>query len=286
MKLVFLGTSAAEWYPSPWCKCRHCRAARESKDERDRRACSALWMEPGVLIDLPPDLARQAARFGVDLSSLKAVLITHPHDDHLYPRLLAQRWTPRNPDEDFPIAATVTEPELLPVYGSEASLDKLRSLLPMPPEEVRLALRPLKPLGWAEVCDSVKALPLPATHMAGTGAAFIYVVEALGKRLLYAVDTGPLGPLALAALKGMRLDAVICEATSGIAPSPPKSEHMNIEMARKFRQELISAGTISPETSFVLTHLSPHWFPPHSQIADRLASEGLKVAYDGMVLEV
>ena len=286
MRIVFLGTSAAEWYPSPWCRCRHCRAARESGDERDKRACSAIWFEPGVLVDIPPDVARQAARFGVDLSSLEAILITHPHDDHLYPRFLAQRWTPKNPKDEFPIAGTVTELSELPVYGSEASLEKLRSLLPMPPEEISLSLRPLKPLGWADVCEGVRALPLPATHMVGTGAAFIYVVEAGGKRFLYAVDTGPLGPLAMAPLKGLRLDAVICEATSGLAPCPPKSEHMNIEMARKFRQELISMGTISPETPFVLTHLSPHWFPPHSRIADELASQGLTVAYDGMVLEV
>lgn len=286
MRVVFLGTSAAEWYPSPWCRCRHCRAARESKDERDRRACSSIWIEPGVLVDIPPDVALQAARFGVDLSALRAILITHPHDDHLYPRFLAQRWAPQNPEDKFPIAGTVTKLSTLPVWGSEASLEKLKSLLPVPPERLSLDLKPLKPLGWAEVCEGVRVLPLPATHMVGTGAAFVYVIEAGGKRLLYAVDTGPLGPLALAPLKGLKLDAVICEATSGLAPCPPKSEHMNIEMVRRFREELASAGTISKETPFLLTHLSPHWFPPHSEIAYKLGLEGLTVAYDGMILEL
>jgi len=286
LRIVFLGTSAAEWYPSPWCRCRHCRAARESGDERDKRACSAIWFEPGVLVDMPPDVAHQAARFGVNLSDLKALLITHPHDDHLYPRFLAQRWTPQNPREEFPIAGTVTELPTLPVYGSEASLEKLRLLLPLPPERLGLDLRTLKPLGWEEVCEGVKVLPLPATHMVERGGAFIYVIESEGRRFLYAVDTGPLGPLALAPLKGLMLDAVICEATSGLAPCPPKSEHMNIEMAKRFRRELISMGTISQGTPFVLTHLSPHWFPPHREAEGKLAQEGLIVAYDGMVLEV
>lgn len=286
MKIVFLGTSAAEWYPSPWCRCRHCKAARESENEKDKRACSSIWLEPGVLVDIPPDIASSASRFRVDLSSLRAILVTHPHDDHLYPRFLAQRWTPKNPKEEFPVAGTVTELSPLPIYGSEASLEKIRSFLPMPPEEIRLDLKPLKLLSWAGVCDGVKVLPLPANHMVGTGAAFIYIIEAEGKRLLYAVDTGSLGPLAMAPLKGLKLDAVVCEATSGLAPSPPKLEHMNLEVAKKFRLELISVGTISPETPFVLTHLSPHWFPPHSEIAEKLAPDGMIVAYDGLAMEV
>jgi len=61
---------------------------------------------------------------------------------------------------------------------------------------------------------------------------------------------------------------------------------MNIEMVRRFREELASAGTISKETPFLLTHLSPHWFPPHSEIAYKLGLEGLTVAYDGMILEL
>ena len=35
-----------------------------------------------------------------------------------------------------------------------------------------------------------------------------------------------------------------------------------------------------------LTHMSPHWTPPHDLYAPMMAEEGFTVAYDGMIAEI
>lgn len=37
---------------------------------------------------------------------------------------------------------------------------------------------------------------------------------------------------------------------------------------------------------FYLSHLSPHWAPPHDVYAPMMAEEGMTVAYDGLSVEV
>ena len=56
-----------------------------------------MVIDEELLIDMGPSCFDNAARFGVNLSKLKTLLITHPHEDHLYPQHL--HW--RNTDESL-----------------------------------------------------------------------------------------------------------------------------------------------------------------------------------------
>ena len=56
-----------------------------------------MVIDEELLIDMGPSCFDNAARFGVNLSKLKTLLVTHPHEDHLYPQHL--RW--RNTDESL-----------------------------------------------------------------------------------------------------------------------------------------------------------------------------------------
>lgn len=284
MKILFLGTSAAEWYPTPWCRCKHCTSAR-LHGGRDVRAYSSIVILPDVLIDMPPDVILSAHRCGVDLSEVKLILITHPHDDHLNPRLLLMRRPPMEL-EGKPIGPLVTDVEEVLVCASQRTLDVLRSNLPFSPEELNIRLLPLKPFSWTELYKGLKVLPLLANHMKRFGGALIYIIEKSNKRLLYAVDTGPLSEGTMRFLQGIRLDLVICESTIGLLSVSFPIEHMSLETAKEFREKLINIGTITSQTPFVLTHVSPHWFPPYHEIAEKLEKEGLTLAYDCMEIEV
>lgn len=72
MKLVFLGTGAADW-----------DITRPKKDGEFRRFSSVL-VDGRLLIDPGPCVLEAAGTFGVDLSSVKYILNTHDHDDHLH----------------------------------------------------------------------------------------------------------------------------------------------------------------------------------------------------------
>src|SRR5690606_7468859 len=89
MRLLFLGTGAAEEVPPVWWACANCRRIRE-QGGRNRRRNACAFLEPDVVIDHPPTLTSQAWDAGVDLSAVRHLVLTHGHMDHFYPHLF--RW--------------------------------------------------------------------------------------------------------------------------------------------------------------------------------------------------
>ena len=67
---------------------------------------------------------------------------------------------------------------------------------------------------------------------------------------------------------------------------PENAQHMNVELAKKFREILIKLGCIDKFTPYILTHVSPHWMPLHHMISDKLRKEGLILAYDGFLIKI
>ncbi|MCG0238365.1 MAG: MBL fold metallo-hydrolase [Firmicutes bacterium] len=101
--LTFLGTGDAMGVPRVYCDCPVCTEARTSGRNRRRRP-SALVRDGGgcLLIDCGPDWRLQMESVG--LRAVDAVLVTHPHHDHIggLPELAdAVRWTGR----PVPVAA-------------------------------------------------------------------------------------------------------------------------------------------------------------------------------------
>ncbi len=80
MHVTFLGTGTSAGIPVIGCGCPVCT----SEDTRDKRLrCSALIEIDGlnIVIDLGPDFRQQLLRENV--TDVDAVLITHPHRDHI-----------------------------------------------------------------------------------------------------------------------------------------------------------------------------------------------------------
>jgi len=80
LQATFWGTGTSTGVPMVGCSCAVCR----SSDPRNRRRRSSLFLEGGGrtwLIDAGPDFRVQALDAGLEL--LDAVLLTHPHADHI-----------------------------------------------------------------------------------------------------------------------------------------------------------------------------------------------------------
>src|SRR4051812_43753357 len=84
MRVTFLGTAADHPTPEPWCACATCAAARRLGG-RDVRRRSAALVNDDLLLDAGPDVPAAAARLGLGLAAVQAVLVTHPQADHLAP---------------------------------------------------------------------------------------------------------------------------------------------------------------------------------------------------------
>ena len=83
MKFTYLGTGAAEGVPAMFCSCDTCREVRR-RGECEFHTRSQLLIDGELCIDFPPDAYAHSLKFGVDLSAVKYLLITHSHMDHFY----------------------------------------------------------------------------------------------------------------------------------------------------------------------------------------------------------
>jgi len=81
IRLIFLGTGTSQGIPVIACGCPVCN----SKDIKDKRLRSSVLLEingENIVIDAGPDFRQQMLTHNV--TSLKAVLLTHEHVDHIF----------------------------------------------------------------------------------------------------------------------------------------------------------------------------------------------------------
>ena len=111
MKIQILGTAAAEGWPALFCNCEACRRARE-KGGKNIRTRAGTLIDDQLLIDFSADTYGNALRFGLDLSRIHTLLVTHDHEDHLYAEDLGTRYT-------WFAHLDARSPETLLVYGND-----------------------------------------------------------------------------------------------------------------------------------------------------------------------
>ncbi len=73
MKILFLGTGAADW-------------KHDKKGDAQYRRNASLLIDDVLLIDPGPCVPDAIESFGVDIGKIRYVLNTHTHDDHLNPK--------------------------------------------------------------------------------------------------------------------------------------------------------------------------------------------------------
>lgn len=287
MKLTFLGTGAGEGYPGYWCECPHCTYARKHRG-KNLRTNSSMVIDEELLIDMGPSCFDNAARFGVNLSKIKTLLVTHPHEDHLYPQHL--HW--RNTDESLLPLTYVekmrhggprfTDIPQLNIYGNSFVMETLRKSLD-DMEELKINLHEIKE-GKEEKTDGYRILPVRGNHGSQQGFSHSYIIQKDEKTLLYALDSGSYDEDQFALIQEYQYDAVIMEGTTGL--NEQYGGHMCLVNNIRIRERLKENKCLRENSRFLLTHLSPHWCPPHDWYESIVASEGLELAYDGLQIEI
>ncbi|MBQ9196669.1 MAG: hypothetical protein IJ157_05430 [Clostridia bacterium] len=284
MKLVFLGTGAGESYPGLWCDCPHCAYARKARG-RNIRANSCAVLDDTMMLDMGPMCFDAAARFGVDLSHVTTLLITHPHPDHLYPRHLHWRVTVDSqnalpyPEQLHLGGPRFTDVPTLHIFGNDRVAEALE---PAFREDIHAVFHPIHE-GVPFESDGYTVTPVRGNHHE-PGFAHSYIIQRDGGTLLYALDTGTFPEDSMALITQKRYDMIVMEGTTGL--NEQYGGHMCLENNKKFRQRLMEAGAIRPDTPFLLTHMSPHWCPPHDWYQSMAAPYGITLAYDGMEVEI
>lgn len=289
MRITFLGTSAGEGYPGVWCECPNCQKARQLGG-RNIRGSSCVLLDDDFLIDMSAQFAFMAPRLGISPARIQGLLVTHPHMDHFAPEFLEKRamapalrgltWA----EKAQKISPCFTELPVLHVYGNAFVRKRLFMENGVMEQEdtLNVAFHLIREGVPCEQGD-LRFTPVRAQHTPVRGFCHNYIIERGGKTLLFASDTGGYDEDMWALVLAHRYDCVVMEGTFGLGASV--DGHMSLEKNRKmlalFREkELLREGA-----PFILTHICPHWTPPHDEYAAMMEKEGMVVAYDGMRIE-
>lgn len=289
MRITFIGTSAGEGYPGIWCECPNCTKARRLGG-RNIRGNSCALIDDDFLIDLNAHFVSMAPRLGISPSKIEGLLVTHPHMDHFAPEFLSQRavFVPlENMTFDQMqrhISPCFTQLPTLHIYGNAHVRKKLYA------EDGVMENQKRNTLDFHLIEDGIPftqggmtITPIRAQHTAVRGYTHNYIIERNGHTLLYASDTGGYDEDMLPIVLSKKYDCIIMEGTFGLGVDC--DGHMSLERNRKMIRMFNEHNVWKHGMNFHLTHLCPHWTPPHDEYAAMLKEEGIEVAYDGKIIE-
>ena len=268
MKLVVLGSAAAEAIPNPFCRCEVCEDARRGGHGRGR---SAVLINDDLLVDLGPDVVSAATRFNLYLGNLETVLITHRHEDHWLPSNLVWREPGFAPTGTRPL--TLYGPgDLLP--GLEPYLDRLTNF----------SLQPVEP-GEQWLPGPYRVTAIPATHARGQLVALLYVIDDGTHRVFYATDTSSLSERAWDLLRPLGpMDLILLDATCGLGSGG--TGHHGFEQFIDTRQRMLDEGLVASKTTLVAHHFSHNGGLTREALVEKFNPYGVRIAYDGCTFEL
>lgn len=269
MKIKYLGTGAAEGWPGIFCGCEYCKNARENGG-KDIRTRSSVLINDSVMVDFPPDTYYHAITFGIDLSRLNHLVITHSHGDHFYPGDLQLRRS---------VFAHLDENNILEIYGNwevGTIMEELLSDSHDLEEYIKFSL--VSPFETFQAGD-IRVTPLLALHDRSEDC-YIYTFEdKKGKSILYGNDTGIFPEATWEYITGIHFDLVSLDCTMG--PSSDGDNHMGIPDNIKVKERLFKIGCADDSTRFILTHFSHNGGLLHDELVQSAKPYGFDVAYDG-----
>jgi adenosylcobinamide kinase/adenosylcobinamide-phosphate guanylyltransferase len=252
-----LGTGAADGWPNPWCSCGSCVAALA---QGVLRGNTSALLDDRLLIDLGPDGPRAALRQGLSLAGVGAVLVTHRHPDHHYPKAWIWRaWAEAK--TTLTAALTVLAP---PLVLEDASFD------PTVDARAVVAGDRLEVIGYDVVV-------LAAEHP--DGAVLYDVTGPDGGRLLYATDTGVLPQQTVDAVRDRAFDVVLLELAGSPLPS-----HLTLKTWPGQVERLREVSAVTDRTRVVAVHVGHH-NPPPDELDRQLAALGASAARDGDIID-
>lgn len=278
MKLKYFGTAAAEGMPALFCYCEHCERAKKAGGKNIRTRSQAL-INDDLLIDLPPDTYMHVLDYGLDLRSIEHILITHSHEDHLYPLELT--------NIRLPFAHRLPDAGPVNVYASPCSSAEVfcGAVKGQVLDDKHLKIKTVKAFEPFKV-KNYSIIPLTANHDYSIDS-LIYIISDGEKTMLYGNDTGWFPEETWAFLKnsGVRFDYVSLDCTcTGDTVERPNG-HMNLVACKATKEEMLKIGCADEKTVFCLHHFSHNGGYTYEELVPIAEKMGFLVSYDTMEVE-
>ena len=276
----FWGTSAAEGIPAPFCRCAVCEEARKLGGKH-RRLRSCFRLSDKIMLDLGADAVVQSIKYG-DITDIEHVLVTHTHDDHLNPHMLMEAMWSKAYRKTLHYYFTEDSFKIVQHWRENPWI--LKGKVPEWEAEGIVAFHQLR-FGETYQIDDVKVTPCRGNHKGNVEpCSAMYLVELPdGRKLFYGLDSGEYFPETIEALKQVKIDIFVSEATGGVREGT-HPHHMYLRDVRKLIGQLYEQGTLHDESIVYLTHINHG--SSHTQMVD--GTKALQfpvktvVAWDGL----
>lgn len=253
LKITFLGTGTSTGVPMVACNCKVCT----STDPNDTRLRSSIMVQSDIttiVVDATPDFRYQMLR--EHIRHIDAILITHSHKDHV-----------AGVDDTRPFQFVYKKPT--EIYGNEMSLEGVRSEIPYAFGQLKYPGIPkvilheisLEPF----VIGNIPVIPILVWH---------YKMAVFGFRFgnfTYITDANRIDETEKEKIKGSEI--LVLNALR----NEPHISHFTLQQAIEMVKELKIHKAY-------FTHVS-HQLGLHREVS-ALLPEGMKLAYDGLKIEV
>lgn len=272
MRITYYGTAAGEGWPGVFCQCELCKKARLLGGKNIRTRSQAL-INDDLLLDLPPDNNLHSLYYGLDLSRVRTLLITHSHSDHCYaPDLELLR-------EPF----SHTYEGQLQVYGNEAAEQAVIRACSDTGSERERFLFHVAECNEPFSAGGYRVTALRATHAKEERCLFYRIAQG-DKAVLYAHDTGALTQenLECLARQPEKLGLVSLDCTC--QKERDGKNHMGLLDAVEQKERLLDLGLADEKTIWVVNHFSHNGGWLHEEVSERAQKYGMIAAYDGMTV--
>ena len=252
MKIVFLGTGTSYGVPMIGCECSVC-TSDNPKNSRMRSSILVSGRECNILIDAAPELRIQCLNNAV--KKVDAVLLTHPHADHVLGLDDLRHFNLRYKTN-------------IPVYGSQETMNHIYKMFSYVFEKtLSESSKPeftLKPINGILNISGQKIIPIEVMH--GQEKVIAYRLD----NFAYVTDVSYIPSDSMDKLRG--LDLLILDALR----MRPHEKHFSIEQA------IDIVARLKPKQA-LFTHIAHE--VDHEKTND-LLPEGIKLAYDGLTVEI
>lgn len=254
MKVTILGSGTSQGIPVIACECKVC-SSTNPKDSRFRSSILISAEEQNFIVDTGPDFRQQMLREKV--KSLRGVLYTHEHKDHLG-------------GLDDIRAFNYREGRKMDIFSTERVFKAIQKEFHYIFSEERYPGVP--DVKWNEITTST--FRLPDGPLVTPIQVMHHKMPVLGFRIAdftYITDAKTISEEEIEKVKGTKILIV-----NALHHSPHLS-HFNLEEALKFVEK------IKPKQTY-LTHIS-HLFGLHDEIEKELPN-GVNLAFDGLKFEI
>ncbi len=252
LKVTFLGTGTSTGVPVVGCQCAVCRSD-EPKNTRLRQSVKVEAAGRHFLIDTTPDLRLQLLRDPIP--RLDFILFTHSHSDHLMGLDDVRPFNFRQREAIHTYASPHTARAIRRAFGYIWDSSQAGGGKP------QIELHEVEGVFTHE---GIEITPIPVDH--GDWTIFGYRIG----RFAYITDTNGIPDSSMSLLEGVDVLAL-----DGLRPGPPHPTHFTIPQAVEMAQRIGARETWLMHLAHEVDH----------EVVDATLPKGIRLAYDGLVLE-